>query len=1158
MNNGKNNDYNIKYNNIEENQMKFNIDSKLPDINYQPKNNINYHLQNNNDYKINGDINNIFNNNSPSIHFKNKQSLHEVSNRLKKYNGEAFDFRERFFTIPDKLNNNSEISFSNQNNFKSHYNLTGTMSGTAGSLAGDVIYDFATQGSTNIGTRDIARSVYNAAAWEGVQAGSMYAAAYFLGSEAIVPVKIGYAVLDYNAVLKHEFDYLIKEGIFTTENIFIARTNARMITSVNVFSAELKFASKVGSIINNVSVSAVNKVNSRMLLDKYNYTPHKKNTFETIYVFKTKYLEYPIITVVGGVHDIIDKGIEFTGDVLEGGYYLISNGVSWIKHKIVGTKVIQKPTLEDTKHHNNTIDNLSPLEIEILKEVINESNDDKTESDSFWDKPDYNQSLAEPDYNQETKHETKHDSSNDINDSSNDINDSSNDINDDKDSEDKNGNVEEEIIEVDTDDMNSSDPDDMTSGDSDNKFFIIKNSENNEEVVKFVKKIKDRQKYIVLAQRIGELNKFLEGAVLFKNFKNMSHFERNKQIIGFALRNFESDNLGSEGLKIIHTFGKLWSKDKLELKDITDFVALFPDVPDPVINMLKIGFAMVDGKPKEIEQAFLGVTISLLAAANPVFAVGQVLYTTVKLLDQLLTTRKIIEISGIQAVYTDKIRITLRQGIHHKCTVVNQKFGISITTRRGHKRDARRDAENQFKKQLPHKFYQVIGLPSILVDPNYVKPETRLEKMLFNQYLQSLYTNWLIQNKKYFTQEEFDLLEREFFETPQQKEFRVWLNDNGFQNSWFSKHSNENPIEFSQSIYNELKGCSFVEGLKHFFNLFQCNKLEGQPLTESQITDIKDNAENTARDSRTKDDNNQLDAFNDSETDKFKNGEDQYSQNGLLIKMEKDLVIKHISVGYIVNSSISSFACGVGGSIAYLDREIVMIYQRPLNYICYKSQQLANSAFQGYISNCLTDHVMLIPSIMLNEEQASEAFLQNLAPFVGVGAGTLVTVVSNCFSGKSKKEIFKNSFASAVNQSLTSGIMQLTKETAFMKAINEFSKSQALNFLKLTSLAIPHTFVSSVITSALICITQRIVIEGGKKIYQEIDRLIYKPCPKAVEFWNKSTQLRVNNIYETYGQNDHFFRPDNSPNNYKNKDPFFKEKKSDPFFNNNNLALQVI
>ena len=82
-----------------------------------------------------------------------------------------------------------------------------------------------------------------------------------------------------------------------------------------------------------------------------------------------------------------------------------------------------------------------------------------------------------------------------------------------------------------------------------------------------------------------------------------------------------------------------------------------------------------------------------------------------------------------------------------------------------------------------------------------------------------------------------------------------------------------------------------MEGLKHFFNLFQCNKLEGQPLTESQITDIKDNAENTARVSRTKDDNNQLDAFNDSETDKFKNGEDQYSQNGLLIKMEKDLVL---------------------------------------------------------------------------------------------------------------------------------------------------------------------------------------------------------------------------------------------------------------------------
>ncbi len=1128
---------------LTDHQIKLDIESKLPDYFHENIQEFKYNYElKNNKYKFKnheGDIKNIFNNNSPAIHFRNRQILNDLSGRITKYNGEKFNIKDRFFVIPEKLNQNSSATFNNKNNFKSHMDLSGSLSGTAGGLTGDMIYDFAKYGSTDIGARDVTRAAYNAIAWEGFQAGTIYTAAMIFGSEVAAPLKFGYAVLDYNAVLKHELDYLIKENIFTAENIAIARINARLIACTNVFSAELQLVSKVGKLIKNTSISAISKINSRLILDQYNYNSREGGT--SIYVFKTKYIDYPIITIIGGVHDVIDGGIELTGDLLEGGYYLVKRGFCWAKNKITGNKKvnhqikdIHREVIKEIKHKTefNEIkhEEIKPetkheeIKLETKHEETKQDNSSNINSESKHEETKQDDSSN---INSESKHEeTKQDDSLNINSESND----------------------DDIIQIDTDDLNSPDDNDnnleILNPGREKSVLIMNNKEDkSKELIAIVKKIKQREKCIILAQRLNQFNKFLEGANLIKDFKHMSKFQQKKQLIGLVLRNFQSSTMTPEGLKIIHTFGNLWSKEKLELKDIVELTALFPNIPDPVTNMLKIGFAMIEGKPKEIEQAFLGVALSILAAANPVFAVGQVLYTTVKLLDQLFTTRKIIDIAGIQAVYTDKIKIGFFEK-KHKCTIVNQKLGINVSSTKYHKSSARRDAEDKFNKQVHYKFYEVIGLPSSVVDPNFVKPTTRIGKILFNQYLQSMYSNWLSTNKKYFSEKDFELLEREFFETPEQKELRLWLNNNGFENSWFSKHSSENPFQFSVSVWNEIKDLGFVNGLKHFFNLFQCNELKSKPLTQNEINQIKDKAENNARDSRNKDDNNQLDKFNDSETNEYNSQVNKYSKTGLLIKMQKDLLVKHISVGYIVNSGLSSLACSIGGSIAYMDKEIVMIYHKPITYICYKSEQFANSAVQGYVANALTEHVILIPTILMSEKEVSDKLLEQIAPYVGIGTGCIVNAAANCISGKSGKEILKNSFVGAANQMFTTGLMKITKDTAIMKTINNFSKSQALFFLKLTGLAIPHTFVSSVITSAVLCVTQRIIIESGKIVYKKVDQILNKPSEKAVLFWDIATRKRVNNIFQEYGQNDPFFKE--NPNN----DLFFG--------NNNNLgALQI-
>ena len=131
---------------------------------------------------------------------------------------------------------------------KPHINVPNLGAGVAGNLTGDILYDMAVKGTTEqANINNVARQVYHAGVWEGIQSSSAYGAAYAFGAEAIIPVKLGWAAIDTASILKRELDYLSEHNILTKENIKKAEYNAMILGASGAFMAEIKFATKLGN-----------------------------------------------------------------------------------------------------------------------------------------------------------------------------------------------------------------------------------------------------------------------------------------------------------------------------------------------------------------------------------------------------------------------------------------------------------------------------------------------------------------------------------------------------------------------------------------------------------------------------------------------------------------------------------------------------------------------------------------------------------------------------------------------------------------------------------------------------------------------------------------------------------------------------------------------
>ena len=159
-------------------------------------------------------------------------------------------------------------------------------------------YPFTT-GQTKTDLSTVGANFYNAAATETVKGGILYTVAYVAGEEVIIPAKLAYAAMDASAIIRTEIEYLKEHNILTGPNIKIAKANALIMAGSGAIATELKFASAAGRAIGITGISATGSFLSKSLRDSYDYTPHKAGTWEKIYVFRNKYIDYPVVCVLG-------------------------------------------------------------------------------------------------------------------------------------------------------------------------------------------------------------------------------------------------------------------------------------------------------------------------------------------------------------------------------------------------------------------------------------------------------------------------------------------------------------------------------------------------------------------------------------------------------------------------------------------------------------------------------------------------------------------------------------------------------------------------------------------------------------------------------------------------------------------------------------------
>ena len=200
----------------------------------------------------------------------------------------------------------------------------------------------------------------------------------------------------------------------------------------------------------------------------------------------------------------------------------------------------------------------------------------------------------------------------------------------------------------------------------------------------------------------------------------------------------------------------------------------------PLVNAFQFVKNLVQGK--SVKDYIIPLAVDIASMMVPVVGIINMVNNILKGIDALLTKQEIKEIGGISAVYTDKYKVFKRK---HKIKLDNDFFDIHICYHSKHARDAKRWAESDFKKQLDHKVYQVLGIPIEYLNDTYIKRTTRFGKYAERYYLQDLENKWLEVNEKYLTDDEKKLIESMYFENEKDKEYRyalVYLPWTSYQN----------------------------------------------------------------------------------------------------------------------------------------------------------------------------------------------------------------------------------------------------------------------------------------------------------------------------------------------------------------------------------------
>ena len=627
-----------------------------------------------------------------------------------------------------------------------------------------------------------------------------------------------------------------------------------------------------------------------------------------------------------------------------------------------------------------------------------------------------------------------------------------------------------------------------------------------------------------ITAKLDNISKFVNVCNLIKNFDNMTDLDKIYQIQSVLLSLVNDNKIISGGFKFIYD---LANRGKIEIESVLNLAV---NVAEKYLSIpLTNAFNFIDNliKGKSVREYLMPLVIDISSLLVPGLNIINIMSNIIKGIESLFSSYKSKDINGISMFCSDELKIGFFKK-SHKVTYENQFFGIKVTYKTKHSRDAKRLCEAEVTKQLDHKVYQVIGIPIEFINDTIKKPNTRYENYTMKYYLDDLKMEWLNVNDPYLTEQEKKIIKQMYFENNIDKEYRYELAKKGEAPSWFYDNKKHSIIKFIKDIWKildtkikskiDLRKLSFtsLHDLKQIFDdiidsiketisdIFDNKKIKQDNKLEETEQGKQNESFEKARDKRKRGDNRRLDDYRDKQRNKYNNQSDDYSRKKIIKRACRELYQRQRSAEYFFESVYSSFIGSTGLFLANIDNEIRNLVKNPITYPFKKMFEFSQLLIQGHVSRICVDQATLYFSLLeYSERFTDDILIDYINPFISSGIGLSIGILRHLSKFKKEegdtfKGVLFNGAVSTVNSSFNA-IYTYSKTVLKITSLQTTTMTKFIAFLTNTinclfKIGLTIEFVTAVSAALLFNLGVRL----GSKLYAMYKQKKYCP-PKRIE-----------------------------------------------------------
>jgi hypothetical protein len=681
---------------------------------------------------------------------------------------------------------------------------------------------------------------------------------------------------------------------------------------------------------------------------------------------------------------------------------------------------------------------------------------------------------------------------------------------------------------------------------------------------------------IIINTTLQKISSILNGTEMVINIVMIfENFKTNPELIIIELEkllvNMKSHNYIFNG--IFNIIADLTINKKFTIESIK--TAIYTTVSNiieiPISNVANLIENII--KQKDISKLIIPTFIDLCSIAIPGIGLINILINVKHLIESMFTHQHIVDFGNIQATYTDKFKIGFFK-ISHEVSLNNNFFGIHISKQTRHANDAKNFCYKEFEKQLNYKVYQVIGIPINFINDTYDKPITRLDNFKLATYLHNIKSFWYKINEKYLTEEQQEALYDFYFKSDNVKKYEYCLIKQGLKPSWIYQHRTDSVIIFCKNIYSECNKiicnkldfsgvnltvhgmsilyhqiCKFID---EFINLFKPSKTTTIINPEKYYNDLRYDGWENARIMRNNyhtihdlqdlytfiikkvngdeqiNDNDLLTAYENNETNDYNNDDGKYSYDELLILSVKQLWEIQKSIEYLFESVSVNIINIMGQNIAYIDKEIYKIIDKPLTYVPNKIKRLSVDILKFHAVKTITHQIFNLFSILKCTQFINDEILMNYCyPIINCATHIVIySIISICNNYKNKNKNILNSIKNiSVSMCLNTSCGCIYSYGYKANIISYFINNEFINKIISLSCNFIHTHCNIIIpyelmTTILLTIAINIVFRLLTSLYEQFNMKNQYINTNNIDNIDNTNILRQASLFEIENQNE--------------------------------------